>query len=109
MLVHELLHAALLHSSRNGGRDPELWNVAADIVINGIIDEHAHGGPKPKPVVWAHSQWCILSRRHAEILCDSNPVEERRRKLWLSAYAKALTNDDVNKNLTLAPDELFIL
>ena len=79
------------------------------LLLSHIIDEHAHGGPKPKPVVWAHSQWCILSRRHAEILCDSNPVEERRRKLWLSAYAKALTNDDVNKNLTLAPDELFIL
>jgi hypothetical protein len=79
------------------------------LLLSHIIDEYAHGGPKPKPVVWAHSQWCILSRRHAEILCDSNPFEERRRKLWLSAYAKALTNDDVNKNLTLAPDELFIL
>ena len=40
VLVHELLHAALLHPKRLGRRDPDLWNVAADIVINAIIDEH---------------------------------------------------------------------
>lgn len=38
VLLHEVLHAALLHLPRRGGREPLLWNVAADIVINGIID-----------------------------------------------------------------------
>jgi predicted metal-dependent peptidase len=37
VMVHELLHAALLHMGRRGARDPYLWNVAADIVVNGII------------------------------------------------------------------------
>jgi len=37
VMVHELLHAALLHCSRRGERDPYVWNVAADIVVNGII------------------------------------------------------------------------
>ena len=37
LLVHELLHAALLHVPRRGGRRPDLWNVAADIVVNGMI------------------------------------------------------------------------
>ncbi len=37
LLLHEVLHAALLHLPRRGGRDPKLWNVAADIVINGMI------------------------------------------------------------------------
>ncbi len=37
LLVHELLHAALLHIPRRGKRDPWCWNVAADIVINGMI------------------------------------------------------------------------
>ncbi|MFN6094430.1 MAG: DUF2201 family putative metallopeptidase, partial [Verrucomicrobiota bacterium] len=37
VMVHELLHAALLHVPRRGTRDPQLWNVAADIVINGMI------------------------------------------------------------------------
>lgn len=37
LLAHEVLHAALLHLPRRGGRDPKLWNVAADIVINGML------------------------------------------------------------------------
>lgn len=37
VMVHELLHAALLHIPRRRERDPLLWNVAADIVVNGII------------------------------------------------------------------------
>jgi predicted metal-dependent peptidase len=37
VMVHELLHAALLHSPRRGERDGNLWNLAADIVVNGII------------------------------------------------------------------------
>lgn len=37
LLAHEVLHAALLHVLRRGPRDPLLWNIAADIVVNGII------------------------------------------------------------------------
>ena len=37
LVVHELLHCALLHVPRRGLRDRGLWNVAADIHINGII------------------------------------------------------------------------
>jgi len=55
----------------------------------------------------AHSQWCVLTRKHAEILCKDE--DEERRRLWLRAYSQALNKDDVHRNLTLAPDELFIL
>ena len=34
VLAHEYLHAALCHDQRLGRRDPELWNVACDYVIN---------------------------------------------------------------------------
>lgn len=34
VLAHEYLHAALRHEVRLGNRDPELWNVACDFVIN---------------------------------------------------------------------------
>lgn len=37
LLLHEVLHAALLHPSRLGTREPKLWNIAADIVVNGTI------------------------------------------------------------------------
>ncbi|GJD18511.1 hypothetical protein RIVM261_034670 [Rivularia sp. IAM M-261] len=42
VLLHEVLHAALLHVPRRGVRDAILWNFAADIVINGIIMQQGH-------------------------------------------------------------------
>ncbi|MDJ0581253.1 VWA-like domain-containing protein [Crocosphaera sp.] len=39
LLLHELLHAALLHITRKGQREAKLWNIAADIVVNGLIFE----------------------------------------------------------------------
>ena len=37
LILHEVLHAALQHVPRRGNRNPQLWNIAADIVVNGII------------------------------------------------------------------------
>ena len=34
VLMHELFHILLMHPSRYGGRDSELYNVAADMVVN---------------------------------------------------------------------------
>ena len=35
--AHEVLHCAFSHPLRRGERDPRLWNIAADIVVNGIL------------------------------------------------------------------------
>lgn len=43
VLAHEMLHAALRHGDRAGGRDPFLWNAAADYVINGWLVEMGVG------------------------------------------------------------------
>lgn len=37
LVVHELLHAALQHAARRKTREPLPWNIAADIVVNGVI------------------------------------------------------------------------
>ncbi len=39
VLLHELLHAALLHVTRRAWRNPKGFNIAADIVVNGILDQ----------------------------------------------------------------------
>ena len=49
LLLHELLHAALLHQQRRGARDPVLFNVAADMVVNEMISEQGFTLP-PGPV-----------------------------------------------------------
>ncbi|GCB44493.1 hypothetical protein [Streptomyces sp. NL15-2K] len=39
ILAHEMLHAALRHGDRCGTRDPYLFNIACDYVINGWLSE----------------------------------------------------------------------
>ncbi|MDR2625102.1 MAG: hypothetical protein LBC37_02080 [Zoogloeaceae bacterium] len=43
VMAHEFLHAALRHDSRAEWRDPYLWNVACDYVINGWLTEMGVG------------------------------------------------------------------
>ena len=39
VIAHELLHIGLRHDRRCQGRDPYLWNIACDFVINGWLIE----------------------------------------------------------------------
>lgn len=39
VLAHEYLHAGLQHHNRCNGRNPYLWNVACDFVVNGWLRE----------------------------------------------------------------------
>jgi len=43
VMAHEFLHVGLRHQSRCQGRDPYLWNVACDYVINGWLTQMGVG------------------------------------------------------------------
>jgi predicted metal-dependent peptidase len=43
VIAHELLHVGLQHEARRQGRDPYLWNVACDYVINDWLVEMGVG------------------------------------------------------------------
>lgn len=43
VMAHELLHVGLCHSARRKGRDPYLWNIACDYVINAWLIEMGVG------------------------------------------------------------------
>jgi predicted metal-dependent peptidase len=43
VLAHEYLHVGLRHLDRRRGRDPYLWNIACDFVINGWLVEMGIG------------------------------------------------------------------
>lgn len=47
VLLHEVLHAAFLHVPRGMGRHRERWNIAADIVVNGILIREGFTLPEP--------------------------------------------------------------
>lgn len=46
LLAHEVLHVALDHMHRRGDRDPKLWNIAADYVINLFLHNAKYVLPK---------------------------------------------------------------
>jgi len=66
VLAHEALHAALAHPARLGGRDPYLWNLACDFVINGWLVDMAVGelpeGSLYDPKFAGHSAEAVYDR-----------------------------------------------
>jgi predicted metal-dependent peptidase len=53
VMAHEILHVGLRHERRRQGRDPWLWNVACDYVVNGWLLEMGVGHP-PESVGYLH-------------------------------------------------------
>jgi len=45
LVAHEVLHCALLHPYRVGGRDLKLWNLACDYAINPMLTQQGFGLP----------------------------------------------------------------
>jgi predicted metal-dependent peptidase len=75
VIAHELLHAGLRHDTRGGGRDPWLWNVACDYVINGWLAEMAVGD-LPDSALYDSS----LRGKSAEEVYDE--IAAGRRRTW---------------------------
>ena len=71
VLLHEVLHAALLHVSRRGDRDPMRWNIAADIVVSNIIDEQGLSLP---PGAIRNTNWADRSVEEIYLLLKFDPV-----------------------------------
>ena len=46
VMMHEILHIVLQHCLRSDENDPELYNMAADIVVNSIIMNENGGDPR---------------------------------------------------------------
>lgn len=48
LVAHEVLHCVYDHFGRRGGRDPKLWNMANDYIINWTLIEEKCGGMPPQ-------------------------------------------------------------
>ncbi|SDG11346.1 Predicted metal-dependent peptidase [Lentzea fradiae] len=83
VLAHEMLHAALRHGDRVGGRDAYLWNVAADFVVNGWLVEMGVGTPPPGVL---HDP--ELGGLSAESVYDRIAVDLRRYRKLLTLRGK---------------------
>jgi predicted metal-dependent peptidase len=68
VIAHEILHAALRHDLARRGRDPFIWNVACDYVINGWLVE-MEIGEMPYGVLYDPSLAGMPSTQIYDILC----------------------------------------
>lgn len=85
VLAHEMLHAALRHGDRCGGRDPYLFNVACDYVINGWLRE-MQVGAMPEGVLYDAG----LAGLSAEEVYDRIAVDLRRMRRLATLRGKGL-------------------
>ena len=104
VMVHELLHASLRHPNRRANRESLRWNVAADIVVNGMIreidglelpfkpmenqelkdeevEEVYERLPSDDDESVLESRWRDLDPEHGE--------DTERRSYWASAFSQA--------------------
>ena len=86
VIVHETLHVAHSHVLpwRRGFRDPKLWNIAGDYVVNEIIDKNGLKLP----------EGCLIDHKYANM-----STEEVYREIEKNAEKKKVPN-----NFTLSGD-----
>lgn len=70
VLAHEFLHAALRHDVRREDRDPILWNVACDYVINNWLVE-MNIGVMPETVLYDEHFKGMSAESVYDVLCEN--------------------------------------
>jgi len=62
VIAHEVLHVVNRHHLRRGERDAELWNVAADLLINRLLEEKRFPPKRDKAAVASITYSCLHAR-----------------------------------------------
>ena len=104
VLAHEYLHAGLQHHERCQGRDPYLWNVACDFVINGWLKEMQIGSMPMNGLLYDEE----LRNFSAEEIYDTL-VKNMRKNAKLSTFRGYGMGDILDKGYAeskLAPTSL---
>ncbi|MGW7465885.1 vWA domain-containing protein [Streptomyces xantholiticus] len=83
ILAHEMLHAALRHGDRCGPRDPYLFNVAADYVVNDWL-VRMHVGDMPEGLLYDPE----LKDLSVEEVYDRIATDLRRRRRFATLRGK---------------------
>lgn len=73
--AHEAFHAFLMHPDRIAGRIPQLWNIAVDYIVNGMVmDDLTHRGKNAGHVFEKYlGQFCTIDQYMALIKDPFNP------------------------------------
>lgn len=80
VLAHEVMHLLLGHFPRRGYRDPLLWNIAGDILINNMLYEHFYS----KGISLNLNEFCTAQKFDIELPNEAT-IEEVYDKLFAKA------------------------
>ena len=92
VLAHEYLHAGLQHHARRNGREPYLWNIACDFVINGWLNEMQIGIMPQNGLMYDET----LKNQSAEEIYD-RLIEDLRKNSKLSTFRGYGKGDIIDK------------
>lgn len=95
VLAHEYLHAGLQHHARRNGRDPYLWNIACDFVVNAWLHEMQIGQMPEKGLLYDES----LKNQSAEEIYDIL-IENIRKNFRLTTFRGYGKGDILDKGWT---------
>ena len=93
LMLHEVLHMALLHVTRRQSRDPYIWNIAADIVVNDLILRNTKF-KLPKGAI-VDDQYSDKSVEYIyESLLKNNKYKQKQYQLVISDIEKPSSNSE---------------
>ena len=104
VLAHEFLHAGLQHHARRNGRDPYLWNIACDFVINSWLHEMQIGTMPQNGLMYDETLKNYSAEEIYDILTDN--IRKNSKLGTFRGYGKGDIIDkgwtpDMNKPTTL--------
>ena len=91
LMLHEVLHMALLHVQRRQSRDPYIWNIAADIVVNDLIQRNT-SFKLPKGAVIDHAYRDKSVEYIYEALLKGDKYKAKKYELSLADIAVSINS-----------------
>jgi hypothetical protein len=105
IFAHEMLHAALKHDKRRKNREPLMWNLACDFVINNWLVEMKVGLPPDGVYLDAKLSKLSAEEIYEIILRDRDLLKEMMTMRTHNAGHKYNKHKDKNAHLDMFGDE----
>jgi len=93
--LHEIAHVALMHVSRRGKRDPQLWNIACDLYVNKLLSEEFNiqpGDTDSSRNITMPTSGCWCSSIDTDTECAESIYEEFEKQAKQNGYFKDCMN-----------------
>lgn len=117
LLLHEVLHVALLHVPRIGSRDKKVWNIAADIVVNDLIIRNTSFDlPSGAILISGYEDMSVeeiyetlLSPKNKNLLNQPNLIEDLLDKLEDDVSPATLSEDELEEITAYWKDKMQVI